>query len=302
MAQGARKLLRVGGVPEHFNWPWHRALRSGAFGRQGLDVEWRTYPGGSGAMSAALKSGEIDVACMLTEAALAECHKGAPYKVFGFYVKSPLVWGIHAAANSTNCDDWAKCDDPVVGVSRYGSGSHLMALVDARVRGKPAPQRWAVVESLPGARTALAAGSADAFFWEKFTTKPVCDAGEWKKVDECPTPWPCFALAVADAALAANGGPEALLAALDVVRGEAERLKAAPAAAVAEIAAEYDLKPADVAEWFATVEWSCLPHAPKETLRFVAEALLDANILEKHHLEVPYDQLVAKGHTKDQPI
>ena len=76
-----------------------------------------------------------------------------------------------------------------------GSGSHLMALVAARQRGAPDPE-FEVVGDLQGARKALKNKEADLFMWEKFTTKPLVDSGEWSRVAEVPTPWPCFAVCV----------------------------------------------------------------------------------------------------------
>ena len=54
--------LRVGGVPEHFNAPWHSAASKGAFTAAGLQIDWVDFPGGTGAMNKALRQGEIDVA------------------------------------------------------------------------------------------------------------------------------------------------------------------------------------------------------------------------------------------------
>ena len=59
--------IRVGGVPEHFNSPWHQAIASGEFTAAGLDVSWTDYSLGTGAMCKAVASGEIDVAVVLTE-------------------------------------------------------------------------------------------------------------------------------------------------------------------------------------------------------------------------------------------
>ena len=52
--------LRIGGVPEHFNLPWHLGLEERRFARSGVDLEWRDYPGGSGAMAKALRVGDLD--------------------------------------------------------------------------------------------------------------------------------------------------------------------------------------------------------------------------------------------------
>jgi ABC-type nitrate/sulfonate/bicarbonate transport system substrate-binding protein len=90
--------IRVGGVPEHFNSPWHIAAASGAFAAAGIEVEWTEFPGGSGAMSKALDSDECDVCIMLTEALYAHIAKGGTQKMLGVYVESPLCWGIHVSA------------------------------------------------------------------------------------------------------------------------------------------------------------------------------------------------------------
>ena len=70
--------IRVGGVPEHFNSPWHIAIESGAFAKAGLDVQWTTIDTGTGAMCKALANGEIDIAVALTEGVVADIAKGRP--------------------------------------------------------------------------------------------------------------------------------------------------------------------------------------------------------------------------------
>jgi len=63
--------LEVGGVPEHFNLPWHLALEAARFAPFKIDLRWRDYPDGSGAMAKALRQGELDAALLLTEGAVA---------------------------------------------------------------------------------------------------------------------------------------------------------------------------------------------------------------------------------------
>ena len=50
--------IRIGGVPEHFNLPWHDVIADA----RDYASTWRDYPGGSGAMIDALASDELDVA------------------------------------------------------------------------------------------------------------------------------------------------------------------------------------------------------------------------------------------------
>ena len=92
--------LKIGGVPEHFNLPWRLSLEGGAFGRAGVKVEWRDYPGGSGAMAKALRDGELDAALLLTEGAVAAVTDGVALEIVSLYTDSPLVWGIHVPAQS----------------------------------------------------------------------------------------------------------------------------------------------------------------------------------------------------------
>ena len=63
--------LRVGGVPEHFNLPWHLAIEAGVPRDLGIDLTWRDYPDGSGAMAAALRARELDAAAAVFAASMA---------------------------------------------------------------------------------------------------------------------------------------------------------------------------------------------------------------------------------------
>ena len=139
-------------------------------------------------------------------------------------------------------------------ISRLGSGSHLMAFVHARAEG------WAVerltlvpVGNLDGAVTAFEHGRADVFFWEKFMTKPLVDAGKFRRVGEFTAPWPAFVVC------AARGLADATHAALEravaVVLDEARAFRARADAAQL-IAARYGLKAADAGEWLKSTRWS----------------------------------------------
>src|SRR5688572_2467618 len=171
--------LRIGGVPEHFNLPWHLAIQAGHFEPLGIDVTWRDYAGGSGAMAKALRDGELDAALLLTEGAVAAVTDGVPLDIVSLYTESPLVWGIHVPALS-RFRAVAELESARYAISRLGSGSHLMAFVHARAQGWNV-ERLALVTvgTLDGAVTAFEAGKADVFFWEKFMTKPLVDAGKF---------------------------------------------------------------------------------------------------------------------------
>ena len=245
--------LRIGGVPEHFNLPWHLAMQARRFDPLGIDVKWRDYAGGSGAMAKALRDGELDAALLLTEGAVAAVTDGVPLDIVSVYTESPLVWGIHVPAAS-RFRAVAELESARYAISRLGSGSHLMAFVHARAQGWNV-ERLALVTvgTLDGAVAAFEADRADVFFWEKFMTKPLVDAGKFRRVGEFTAPWPAF---VVCAARAINAEQRAALErVVGVVLEEASALrKRADAAQL--IATRYGLERADAEQWLVSTRFS----------------------------------------------
>lgn len=270
------KTLTVGGVPEHFNWPWRLAEADGAFAAAGAPVQWIDFPGGTGAMLGALAAGELDAALLLTEGALADAINTGNNRLVKVWVRSPLIWGIHVAADSA-LKHPRDLNGARFAISRYRSGSHLMAIVDALGRGWRVDNlRFVVVGSLDGARQALAAGDADAFLWERFTTSPLVRSGEWRRLDDCVGPWPAFAVVVPTRRL--NQVRARLRTALAVADRYATNL-ARRRNAVTEIATAYGLDPSETAAWFDRVRWSRGSRRPSRALEQCADVLAAAGIV-----------------------
>jgi len=196
--------LKVGGVPEHFNYPWYLTLKDKKFSKHNINLRWQDYPGGTGEMCKALRNGEVDIAIVLTEGIIKDITDGNPSKILQTFVDTPLVWGIHVGAKST----FKKIKDlehATIAISRFGSGSHLMAIVNAYNQGWDVSKlKFKVIGDLQGGIDALTNGEADYFMWEHFTTKPLVDKGIFRRVDDCPTPWPCFVVAVRNEVLKNN--------------------------------------------------------------------------------------------------
>ncbi len=264
------KRLRIGGVPEHFNLPWKQAIDAGAFEALGIDVTFTDYPGGTGAMIAALAAGELDAALLLTEGAVADILNGSNNRLVSVYVDSPLIWGIHVAARGVirNVTD---IEGKTYAISRHGSGSHLIAIVDAAERGfRTADMSFEIVGSLDGARQALANGTADVFLWEKHMTQPLVDAGEFRRVGERVVPWPAFVVSARRDYIAEH--TNTLNAALDVARDFAQRLKSGDGSA-ALISKSYEIELTDAQSWLEDVRWSSDARRPDEALERVVAAL-----------------------------
>ena len=183
----------IGGVPEYFNLPILNAIATGDLEKADIKLRWETVKEGTGAMSKMLHDGDLDIAMILLEGATKSILEGQRIKIIKDYVSSPLTWGVHTSPFVHSVDElYARR----IGISRYGSGSHMMAFLMAEQYGWPKESlEFVVINNLDGALDAFAKQEIDIFLWEKFTTKPFVDAGQMNRIDTVATPWPCFVLA-----------------------------------------------------------------------------------------------------------
>lgn len=275
--------FRVGGVPEHFNLPWHLALDSGEFEQVGVTVKYSDFPGGTGAMTRALAADEIDIAILLSEGAIADILNGGENRIVKVYVQSPLIWGIHVAAKSQfqNIDD---IRNGKYAISRFGSGSHLMAIVDADERGwKTEEMQFVKVGGLAGARESLPEGESDAFLWELFTTQPYVDNGEFRRIGERRVPWPAFVVCVRQKCLTENAGPIKKL--LEVVDTHSRKLME-DANAVSLISERYKLEKADTQKWFELTKWQLGFDFPEQEFEKVIRSLEKLDLVKQQGASV----------------
>jgi sulfonate transport system substrate-binding protein len=280
--------IRIGGVPEHFNLAWHLAIEQGHFSQAGLDIEWRDVPGGTGAMCKALRDGELDMAIALTEGMVSDILQGNPSKIVQFYVNSPLTWGIYVNSQSP-IQHVSEMSGHQYAISRYNSGSHLMAFVNANNHNLNIDEKdFVVVGNLDGARKALKDDSAQLFMWEKFTTKPLVDSGEFRIIGECRTPWPCFVLAARNEFI--DQFPEELIAVLNIINLSCMLLKN-NSDAPKLISERYHIKEEDALLWFKELEYACQPEINNGLLQNILKELYGLKIIERipHATEICYE-------------
>ena len=271
------KNYRIGGVPEHFNLPWYLTLRDKEYTKEGINLRWNDYPGGTGQMCKALRDKEIDMAVILTEGIVRDIAKGNECKIVQVFVKSPLVWGIHVAANSS----YTEIEDlkgTKAAISRFGSGSHLMAYVNAENNGWDTKKDldFTVVKNLEGAIENLPKANGDYFMWEKFMTKPFVDNGTFRLIGECPTPWPCFVIAVRNDVLEKDAS--SIRTILKIINRTTLDFKNIPSIDTA-IANRYGQKLKDVQEWLSLTQWSQESLSEKE-LENVQDQLLKLDLIK----------------------
>ena len=269
--------IKIAGVPEHFNLPWHLSIENGDFEKENINLQWTDVPEGTGKMCQMLRDGTTDIAVILTEGIVKDIVAGNPSKIVQVYVQSPLIWGIHVAAKSA-FRTLADLENKKVAISRLGSGSQLMAYVNAdNQEWKSEKLQFEIVNTIDGAVEALTNGTADYFMWERFMTKPFVDKGIFRRIGDCPTPWPCFVIAVRNEVLEKQ--PKIISEILKIINKNTENFKVIPN--IDEIlASKYHQKTEDIQEWLSLTQWSQNPLA-QEMLNKVQNQLLELKIIDK---------------------
>lgn len=245
--------VKIIGVPEHFNLPWHMAIEDGLFADRGIELVWEDIPEGTGRMCNMLENQETDLAIILTEGLVKSITEGNTSKIVQQYIASPLQWGIHVGAQS-DLHTINDLKDKRIAISRFGSGSHLMAYVHAQQQGWDVDTlRFEVIDNLDGAVKALTEGKADYFLWEHFTTKPIVDAGVFRRLGDCPTPWPCFVIATTQKFLDEKSG--LLSHILEVINQYTQEFKQIPSID-RTLANRYEQQLIDIQSWLGMTQWS----------------------------------------------
>ncbi|MCT4698630.1 substrate-binding domain-containing protein [Tenacibaculum haliotis] len=269
--------LKIGGVPEHFNYPWYITLKNKEFTNQNINLRWQDYPGGTGQMCKALRSGDVDIAIVLTEGIIKDIINGNPSKITQTFVKSPLIWGIHVGHKSK----FKKIEDlenATVAISRFGSGSHLMAIVNAHNNGWDIDKlKFKVVGDLQGGIDALTNGDADYFMWEHFTTKPLVDNNTFRRLGDCPTPWPCFVVAVRNEVLENNF--EEVKKVLDIVNSCTSDFKNIENIDKT-LAIRYEQQLEDIQEWLSITEWTDGKPVTENLITGIQNKMLGFNVID----------------------
>ena len=271
------KTIKIAGVPEHFNLPWHLCIENGEFESEGIALQWTDVPEGTGKLCQMLRDKETDIAIILTEGIIKDIVAGNESSIVQVYVESPLIWGVHVAANS-KYQSLSDLKNTKIAISRYGSGSHLMAYVNAQNENwNTETLQFEIVNTIDGAVEALTNGTADYFMWEHFMTKPLVDRGVFRRLTNCPTPWPCFVIAIRNEFLENN--PQTIARILEIINTTTIEFKDIPSID-RTLASKYHQKIEDIQEWLSFTHWSQKPLEEK-VLNKIQNQLFDLKIIDK---------------------
>ncbi|MEY2764476.1 MAG: hypothetical protein RLZZ205_900 [Bacteroidota bacterium] len=240
--------LKIGGVPEHFNLPWIQAFQRQKFQRLGVETNWIFFPGGTGAMTQALHTGDLDVAILLTEGFLAAYQRGLKARIIQCYIETPLQWGIYSCKR----DELYFDATTKVAVSRKGSGSHLMPLIHSEILGKKlADHQFKVIHHLQDGILSLQ-NDCDYFYWEKWMTLPFVQNGQCKKIGEFNAPWSSFLVVASERCI--NAYSTELLHILAIIEEQVKDFLKDENTAL-EISKQFQLSEQNASEWLSQQNW-----------------------------------------------
>ncbi|HKX85621.1 MAG TPA: substrate-binding domain-containing protein, partial [Flavobacterium sp.] len=242
-------------------------------------------PEGTGKMCQMLRNNETDITVILTEGIIKDITAGNESSIVQVYVQSPLIWGIHVDANS-KYTQLADLQNKKAAISRFGSGSHLMSFVNAQSQNWDTNTlQFEIVNTIDGAVEALSKGDADYFMWERFMTKPLVDNGTFRRVADCPTPWPCFVIAVRNEFLINNPSTVELI--LEIINNTTTEFKQIPSID-RTLASRYHQKLEDIQEWLKSTRWS-QKQLDQNTFHKVQNQLVELKLIEN---KMPYESVV----------
>ena len=245
--------IKIGGVTEHFNLPWNLAVEQGKFSEAGVDLNWKFFAGGTGVMTEALRTGELDLAILLTEGFISAAAKGLKAKIVKEYITSPLGWGIFTGTGSQFHSVYNRLPKKYA-ISKLGSGSHLMAMIHAEQRGeKVGDENLIEVKSIDGAIDALVKNEAQIFYWEKYTTKPFVENKTLRMIGEFSAPWSSFLIVASDDALRIKRA--AIAKVLQVINEESKTFVSS-AQTVPLLQQRFKMSEADTYAWLHSTVWS----------------------------------------------
>lgn len=269
--------INICGVPEHFNLPWKTSIENGEFEQENILINWKNVPEGTGKMCEMLRNQETDIAIILTEGIIKDIALGNPSVIIQKYVETPLIWGVHIPHQF----DYENIDDlknQKIAISRLGSGSHLMSMLWAKKNNWDFTQnQYQIVNTIDGAVKSLSQHESTVFMWEKFMTKPWVDNNTFQRIEDFPTPWPCFVIAVRQEFLENN--LKVVQQIVKTINKVTKNFKQTPNL-IEKIALEYHLQPNDVLEWLQATEWS-QENFSKDAFDAIQNQLLEVQIINQ---------------------
>lgn len=166
-----------------------------------------------------------------------------------------------------------------IAISRFGSGSHLMAIVNTHRQGWNIEKlQFKVVGNLQGGIDTLINGETDYFMWKHFTTKPFADNGIFRRIGDCPSPWPCFVVAVREEVLITNF--KDVQTGLKIINTATKDLKKTMNIDKV-LANRYEQQLSDIQKWLKITKWNLGKPITKNLITRIQNKMITLNVIKK---------------------
>ena len=285
--------IRIGGVPEHYNAPFHKVLDNAAPSNL---FEWKSYPGGTGAMLEALETNEIDLAIVLSEGAIKHslCTNGS-VRILGTYVNTPLFWGVHVSPTS-GIDSMKDLNERIsnltFGVSRFGSGSHLMAIVHAASLGlSDRLPKFQIVNNMDGAAKSMNAGEIDVFLWDIPTADKYTRTGVWNVIGQVSGDWPSFVFVVRQSE--DKNILNEIVKIIQLVEDAAAAIQTGGIESEQYLCAKHGITENQSKEFLDKISWNCKLELSRKVVRTVVDSLRVSGIVGGEHVTDSPESVIA---------
>lgn len=186
---------------------------------------------------------------------------------------APTGWAVSTGATRADIKSLESLKGGKLGISRIGSGSHVMAHVLADQQGwsTPSPPSSSVssasdsdgpytdsvvLQTFANLRTAVNDSTADFFMWEHFTSKRYFDNGEIRRLGDIYTPWPSWHIVAATSVLSTAEGRSKVKDLFTKLDQGIEYFRGHLDEAVEYISTALDYSEEDAREWLKTVKFS----------------------------------------------
>lgn len=114
--------------------------------------------------------------------------------------------------------------------------------------------------------------------WEHFTTKPLVDNGTFRRLGDCPTPWPCFVVAVRNEVLENN--LEEVKTVLDIINSYTKDFKNIENID-ATLATRYEQKLEDIKLWLSITEWNDGEPIKEDLITSIQNKMIGFNVINE---------------------
>jgi sulfonate transport system substrate-binding protein len=261
-------LFKVAAVPEHFSLPLNN-----------VNIKKIEHPRGTGSMCRSLKNKDVDVIIALSEGLVTDkINNDSDLVIISTYVTSKLTWGnvVKYDSEIATYDD-LKDREIKVGISRFGSGSHVMTNILAKSRNLDV--KYFPTGGMEDLINSLEEGETDTFMWERFMLRPAVTEKRVKYIGYTVTPWPCFMIATRKDVI--ENRPDELEEFLVSVRKSCLEFKSDAEKSKKLISESCSLSEEDANTWFNEVEFSKDGSVDKQELEKIMDTLCDSGVIKE---------------------